>query len=584
MIEQDEDAADFAADQGEFHRPAMTLTLEGQRYGMGTQLYRNLQTAPGQVYLSPPLMSPNEEMALSRQQAVRQARHVERTSEPVRAGLNKSSDLNVGSTLRATAIPDWLALGFSNRKEGIAWQREWGRQAESLFHSWAYDSRLLADSEGNYTFGGMMWMAFRNRKGPDGECAGIIHYDQDRADMYGTPWATHVTIIDPQRIETPPEQTLRQVGLMPPDVIDGRHLDQWGRMIGFWARTNPDTRPGVASEHVYVPREIQGGRPMGFHWFVKTRGAAQRGITDMVNMLRRNDMLDRFDTALLGQAVVAAAMATYIKTKRPAKDVAEDLNIAPGSAGANGGLIDLSDMMTFKTDYYKKLNLRMGPNRIPMLDLDDELEIAAASRAMTDPTAFRQGYLREFAGALGLDAEQFSNYYGDVNYASGRLSLMNILRGVFRERGMFFPAVPSPIWGAVLEESIIKGRLPLAPAARGDFNHFYLNREAYTRVRFTAPGLGWVDPQKEAAAMQIRTDPANPISTLGDEAAAQGRTFDDLIEERADEQQSLVEAGLIQHTWDRAAVKAPEPPPAADATGDPTSTDGGPGDKNKQGK
>lgn len=563
-MDYQEDDFDPAADDGT-PRPRSDLTIEGVRASSGARLYRNLETSPGQVYLTPPVMSANEELALSRDQAVRQARHVERTSEHVRGGLNKKADLTVGGALRVSAIPDWIQLGFNDRKTGIAWSREWSRMAESLFHSWAYSSRLLADSEGNYTFGGQMWMAFRNRSGPDGECAGVIHYDQQRADDYETPWATHVTIIDPQRIETPPEQILMQLGVDRSYVIDGRLIDRHRRMIGFWVREDPDKTLGILTRHIFVPRELKGGRPMGFHWFVKTRGAAQRGITDMVNMLRRNTMLDSYDTNILGAAAVAASMATYIKTSRPKKDVAEDLNVAPGSASIGGAdLIDLNKLVADKSDYYKALNLRTHGNRIPMMDLDDELIIAAANAATEDPTAFRNNFLREFASALGIDFEQFSGYYGDVNYSSARLALMNIMRGVMRERQMFFPAVPSIIYSAVIEESIVKGWLPLSPHATGGIDHFYRYREAYTRCKWTAPALGWVDPQKEATAAQIRTDPAAPISTLGDEAAAQGRTIEETIEERADEQQMLLDAGLIENLSDRASAKGAQAAAAAE--------------------
>jgi lambda family phage portal protein len=568
MLETDAEAEEFAEIEGEAQpRTGGDLSLEGNRYALGASLYRSLESAPGQVYITPPLLSANEELASSRAQAVRQARHVERTSEHVRSGINKAADLGVGSQLRVTATPDWLALGFTDRAAGIKWARLWGRQAESLFHSWGYDSRLLADSEGTYTFGGMMWMAWRNRKGPDGECALVIHTDQERAVRYGTKWWTHVQVIDPQRIETPPEQQIRESGVLLPSVVDGRLLDENGRWIGFWYRKNPEVRLGVGAEYAFVPREIEGGRAMGIHWFQKTRGAAQRGITDMVNMLRRATKLETYDDYTIGAAAVAAALMTYIKTSRPKKDVAEDLNVAPGSPGVGADLVDLDGLVQHKVDYYKKLNLRNGTNRIPMLDLDDELIIQAANAATQDATAFRNGYLREFASALGIDFEQFSGYYGDVNYSSARMALINIMRGVQRERGMFYPAVASPIFGCIIEEAIVKGWLPLAPAANGDVEHFYQNREAYTRCRWTAPGIGWVDPQKEATAAQTRTDVAAPISTLGDEAGAQGRTIDDLIEERADEQQLLVDAGLIADKTVRATVKggaATDPSAGAD--------------------
>src|SRR3546814_16560687 len=74
------------------------------------------------------------------------------------------------------------------------------------FRDWAYDSRLLQDAEGHYDFGGMAWLMFRNLTGPDGECAAIIHYEEERATAYRHRWATFVQVYDPDRIDTPPEQ------------------------------------------------------------------------------------------------------------------------------------------------------------------------------------------------------------------------------------------------------------------------------------------------------------------------------------------------------------------------------------------
>lgn len=501
-------------------------SISGDRSG----LFENVSLGPNQAYITPRLMSAHDEIEITRETIVRNARQLERVAPYVGAGLTKKSDMVVGARLRVSSVPDWRALGMS-RAEGVKWAREWGRLAESLFHSWAYDRRKLCDGEGHDNFGGMMRMGYRNLIGPDGEVAGAIQYDDGRARQYGTRWGTFVTMIDPMRIANPPDE------LPGPQLVNGRRLDPWGRMIGFYvskARAGVDPIEGIGFE--YVPRETAWGRPVGFHWFQKHRGAAQRGITTMANMLRRGMMIDQFDTAQLGQAIVGAAMATFIKTDKDSKDVQEAL--------APEGATDVFD----KLGFYQKLGLRIGGNRIPVLDRGDEIKIAAANQATADPTAFRKGFQREFAARLGISTPQYTGDYSDTNYSSERSALVDIWRGVISEQVLYCDAVPSLIYAAVIEEAVVKGWLPI-PAGRAGFYDAY---EAYTRCFWTGPAMGWVDPKKEAEAAQIRTDPRAPLSTLADEAAMQGRTIDELIEQRGMEQDMLIEAGLIRDPAEQA--------------------------------
>lgn len=491
---------------------------------LGSFYYPNLENFPGQVNITPALTQAQDELNVSRKAATRSARASERLSPHVRAGLTKKADMTVGATLRVTSIPDYVQLGWTPKQA-----RKVARQFESLFHSWGYDRRNLQDGEGHFSFGGMMWMSFRNLIGPDGETAGIIHYDRDRAERYGTKWGTYVTVLDPQRIDTPPEQA----GAV--DVVEGRKIDADGRMIGFYysaKRPGVDAMDGVKFE--YRPRETSFGRPMAWHWFQKHRGAAHRGITTMVNMLKRSNMLDRYDSALLAQAVLAASSATYIKTKGDPQQAGSALR--PGSdpkAAINP--------MDWKIAFYDKAKIRFDGNaRVPILAFDDELIMESAEIATADPTAFRNGFLREFAAALGLPFESFSLNYSETNYSSARASLIDIWRGILVERVMFCHAVPSLIFDAVIEEAIIQGRVEL-PAGAPNFYEF---REAYTRCFWTGPGMGWVDPKKEAEAAAIRLDPSKPLSTLTDELGEDGKSFEEVAMTRAAEQDMLYELGL----------------------------------------
>lgn len=487
-------------------------------------LHPGLEHSPNQAYLFPQLMSAVEENQISRREAVRQARQAERQSESIRGGIDRKINTLVGADLMPQLTPDYRTLGQTPE-----WAVQFAREGEALIRSWALDRRKVCDAEGHFTFGGLMWLAARNVTGPDGETFGIIHYDTARARKLNTPWATTVTVLDPQRVETPPYRVDNR------NVVDGKVVDDYGRMLGYYFNRQPRGVVGQLSdlEYGYCPRENRQGRPQGWHYFAKHRGAAQRGITSLANILKRSRMLDKLDGAQLGAAIVAAAMATYVRTKGAPEDARDAL--AP--AGTTGGYDPLA-----KLAVYDQLKLRIGPTRIPVLPDGDEIMISAADRAAGDPRAFRGGYLRDFASAIGgITAESLSLDYSDVNYSSARASLVDIWRGVIAERSMFSSSVPALIVDAVLEECIIKGWLKL-PAGAPDF---YAEREAYTRCAFTGPAMGWVDPKKEAEAAAIRTNPSAPLSTLTEEAANQGKSFDDIVAQRAREQASLKEAGLL---------------------------------------
>lgn len=502
---------------------------------VASRLYPSLEEFPQNAYLMPTLMSAHEETEISRREAVRQARQAERQSEAIRGGLDRKVNTVVGADLFPRIIPDWRTLGLTPQ-----WAAEYARTAEALFKSWAIDRRKICDAEGHLTFGGLMWLAMRNVAGPDGETFGIIHYDTTRARKLNTPWATTITVLDPQRVETPPQYADR------PEVVDGKLLDDYGRMLGFYFNKMPRGPAGITDlEYGFCPRENRVGRPMGWHYFAKHRGAAQRGVTALVNILKRSRMLDKFDGAHLGAAIVAAAMATYVKTKGTPEEARE--NLAPAGS-------DSDSAMAGRFGFYDKLKLRIGPQRIPVLPLEDEIMISAADRSAGDPTAFRNSFLRDFASAMNMTAEQLSLDYSQVNYSSARAALIDIWRGVLAERSMFCSSVASLIVEAVLEECVVKGWLPI-PAGAPAFND---EREAYTRCAFTGPPMGWVDPKKEAEAAQLRTDPTRPLSTLTEEASSQGRSFDEIVAERAREEETLKGAGLKQD---------PPPQPAPGGTG-----------------
>src|SRR5690606_6581458 len=106
------------------------------------------------------------------------------------------------------------------------------------------------------------------------------------------------------------------------------------------------------------------------------------------------------------------------------------------------------------------------------------------------------------------------------------------------DRHAFAQGFARPIFAAWLEEAIARGEVKLPPGAPD----FWEAKAAYCRCRWIGPGRGWVDPVKEAQASQIRMEIG--LSTLEDEAAEQGRDYQEIIDQRARERREWAAAGL----------------------------------------
>lgn len=475
-------------------------------------IYRNLASFPGQVFTTPPLMPMDREVRWARKDIVRAARHVERYSEHIRGGIDRKADMVTGPALRVHARPDWETLGIADWKT----MKPFAQALERAFNNWAYDERLLQDAEGHYDFGGLMWLAFRHITGPDGECCGIIHYEEERARAYGTRWATFVQIVDPDRLETPPELT------DDPRIVDGKGLDRWGRAIAYFFRKY---EPGTAwaptgRTHELVPRESKTGRPIGFHWYVKTRAGQLRGVSTLVTILRQSGMLDKFDDAYLSAAVINQVLATWIESEGTVKQVANQL--APAGEGVLTGGWDLFNQ---KLDYYAKTTMRVGGARIPVMPPGDKVNMTAVNRAIDDPSYFRNGFLRMFASAVGVSFEQLSQNFSDANYSAARAAILETWRGIEKMRVWFGRHVASLVYSAVIEEAIIKGFVPL-PAGAPDFHE---NRAAYTRCTWTGPGMMEIDPQKAAVANE--KDLAMRVTSREEIVARRGGYYLDVFDQ-----------------------------------------------------
>jgi capsid protein len=87
----------------------------------------------------------------------------------------------------------------------------------------------------------------------------------------------------------------------------------------------------------------------------------------------------------------------------------------------------------------------------------------------------------------------------------------------------------------VLEEAWLMEELPAVDLMGAQ-------RDDWMRVSWVGPGWGWVDPVKEVESSTLAI--GGGLSTLADECAAQGRDWEDVMNQRKREKDLMDELGL----------------------------------------
>ena len=186
------------------------------------------------------------------------------------------------------------------------------------------------------------------------------------------------------------------------------------------------------------------------------------------------------------------------------------------------------------------------PGMFEYLNPGEEIQSFNPSRPNAQYDAFISSILRAICSALNLSYEIVSKDFSQTNYSSARASLLQAYKYFKLRQDWISRKFCQPIWEMLLEEAWLKGELPA--------RNFYENKYEWLRARWIAPGWQWVDPYKEAEAAKLTMDMG--LSSLSDEAAAQGRDFEEILGQKVRE---LVKIKELETKYDIKIIKDAKP-------------------------
>lgn len=449
---------------------------------------------------------------------VSRSRDLTRNHGVAGGGIQTLIDNVVGTGLRLSAKPDYIALGRSK-----AWADDWSKQVESLWRSWAEST--ACDAQRGLNFAGLTALVFRSCL-ENGEALALPLWLPSRYE----PFATRLQLIEPDRLHNPAQS------LGSEHLRGGIELDALGAPKAYWvAKQHPGDGlfMGASLDYQRIPARTSFGRERVLHVFHKERVGQHRGKPVLTAILPMFKMLDHYERSELQAAVVNAMIAAFIESPMDAESLHD---LFGGSS---------EEYFSAKKDWTVQLK---GGSIIPMFP-GDKVAPFTPSRPNSAYGDFVENVLRHIGTGLNLPYELLMKDFSKTNYASARAALMEAWRHFMTRRQWLGSQWASRVYVLWLEEVVNKGLI--------EAETFYKNKVAWARARWIGPGRGWIDPVKEAKASQLRM--AQNLSTLEEECATQGLDWEEVLEQRAREHARFNELMAV-HSKDATPLQNPIQP------------------------
>jgi lambda family phage portal protein len=503
----------------------------------------------------PYLYSPDGELNMFRDRIVSRVRDLVRNDGWASGAVTRILDNAVGANLRPLVKPDYKALAAytGNKAFDSKWADEFRKVAEANYRAWAHDQGRYCDAQRSLTFTQMMRLAFRHKL-VDNDALAQIAWIPERVGRGRARYCTAVQLIDPDRLSNP------QLRFDSESSRGGVVVDRYGAATGYWIRRAHQGDWWAAAESVkwdLIPRETPWGRAVIVHDFDHDRISQHRGGNGIfAPILQRMKMLWKYDETELDAAIINSMFGAYLESPF-------DHQLLEQAVGDD---VDLTAYQTQRADYHNQRRTMLGEARIPILFPGEKINTVDAARPNSNFKDFEKAFLRNFASATGLSAQQMSHDWSDVNYSSARAALLEAWKTLERRRGDFANGFCAPIFIAWMEESMEVDEYPL-PKGAPDFMEC---RAMYARTQWMGPGRGWIDPVDEKKGAILGMD--GGLSTLERECAEQGLDWEEVLDQREREINAFKDRGIPVPTWAGVKDVQKEPKSANEVIADPEPT------------
>lgn len=378
---------------------------------------------------------------------------------------------------------------------------DWNRSCEQLFEDW---SKHDADAAERLTFYAMQRKALRSLI-VDGE----ILASRTVITKAEAPWRSLETafeLLDVDRLQDP------HTGQPDKDIRAGVELGLRMEPVAYWIT------PRHPDEHRprYQQAKLKNNRPE------RHTRLSDRGLQNILHVLRDDRPGQTrgvpFFAPCLGWTIV---LNDYIETESAAAAAASRY------CGFIKQVMDANSLAAnpmFQQQPNGEWHEQLQRNTLKYLNTNEEFQAYTPTRPVTNFEPFIVAMLRSICAALGLPYELVLKNFGDMNYSSARVALLEARRGFEVLQQLMIEQFCEPVLRWVIFDAVVSQKLRVP-------NGFLVNPRPFLRAAWQTPAWGWVDPKTEVESSRLAVE-AN-LSTPQAEAARQGMDSEQILELRA---------------------------------------------------
>jgi len=288
-------------------------------------------------------------------------------------------------------------------------------------------------------------------------------------------------------------------------TVMGVKLDKQRRPLGYYIKKDSPNRSNGSYETEFVPADKM------LHLYDPERADQTRGVTWMAQSIIRLKMLDGYEEASLVNARASAAQAGFFET-----DPETNLEYEGDEVDANGDMY-----MHLEAGVWQQL-----PPGVKAHSVNPEYP-------HPQHEMFVSRTLMGIASGLNVSYSSLSGDYSKANYSSERAAKLDERDQWKRIQGWFIDSFLNPVFSQWLSTALLSDQLTLPNDKYDKFN---------APVWF-ARRWDWVDPQKDIEAKGKELELL--LTTRTKIAAEKGEDFEELLEERKEEQEKIKELELL---------------------------------------
>lgn len=312
-------------------------------------------------------------------------------------------------------------------------------------------------------------------------------------------------------------------------IVMGVEMDEYGRRVAFHIWTAHPNDPYRSRELVRIPAaDIR-------HIYRQDRVQRSRGVPWAAPSMFILNLLGRYWNAEVVAANNEADRLGFLESEL-------------GDMGPKDGQTD-PQKVDIQSEHGTFIGLPMGVRaNIP--------DLKHPNSALGE---FSRSLLKGAAVGMNVSAASLSGDLSDANYGSQRGGLLDERDGYRMHQRRAIHSFCKPIQKAWLEMAILRGavKLPLS-----DFAQIY-------KPKWYPRGWGWIDPDNDSSSSLKELGAG--MTTLRDVLGAQGKDWEDVLEQKARENKKAKELGIdLDFTGGKAPAKPSYAP--SDAPTKPTKT------------